>query len=262
MLKIQTLSSGSAGNITFIGSEQTNLLVDIGLPLSLTHKLLADDKIDPNSIDGILITHEHSDHIKGVAEFITKYDTPIYCHQKVTRILQSALKIPLHHFIEFTDDLTIGDILVNYFPVPHDSRFCLGYTFTCHNATVGIATDIGQMTSTMLTYLGACQVVVLEANHDIPTLLQNPNYPEWLKRRILGNRGHLSNLDCARAIVKLHQNQVTQVILAHLSEKNNTPNLAYNTVKQFLLTQGIREGQDIFIDVALQSKIGNCYCLE
>ena len=262
MLKIQTLSSGSAGNITFIGSDTTNLLVDIGLPLSLTHKLLAEAQIDPNSIDGILITHEHSDHIKGVADFVTKYDTPIYCHQRTTKVLQRAIKLPPHHFVEYSDDLTIGDIAVKYFPVPHDSSFCLGYTFTHAQATVGIATDIGQMTDTILTYLGTCQVVVLEANHDVQTLLANPKYPEWLKRRILGNHGHLSNLDCGRAIAKLHQNQVTQVILAHLSEKNNTPNLAYTTVKQFLATQGIREGQDIYIDVALQSQIGNCYCLE
>lgn len=262
MLKIQTLSSGSQGNITFIGTENTNLLVDIGLPLSLTHKLLAEAQIDPNSIDGILITHEHSDHLKGVADFVVKYDTPIYCHQKTTGILRRYTKLPPHYFQEFTDNPTIGDLTINYFPVPHDSHFCLGYTFTHNNTTVGIATDIGQMTDTILAYLGTCQIVVLEANHDVQTLLANPKYPEWLKRRILSNRGHLSNLDCAKTIAKLYQQQVSQIILAHLSEKNNTPRLAYETVKQYLATQGIHEGRDLYIDVALQSRIGNCYCLE
>ena len=92
--------------------------------------------------------------------------------------------------------------------------------------------------------------------------MANPKYPDWLKRRILGNRGHLSNIDCGRTIAKLYQANVAQVILAHLSEKNNTPTLAYQTVKQYLQSQNITEGKDIFIDVALQSQIGNCYCLE
>ena len=118
------------------------------------------------------------------------------------------------------------------------------------------------MTEVVLANLATCQIVVLESNHDVQKLMANPNYPSWLKRRILGNRGHLSNLDSARTIAQLYQAHVSQIILAHLSEKNNTPTLAYETVKQFLQTQGIIEGKDIFIDVALQSQIGNCYTLE
>lgn len=262
MLKIQTLSSGSAGNITYIGSATTGILVDIGLPLSMTLKLMAQAGIDPHRITGLVITHEHSDHIKGVAEFVTQYNVPLYCFHRSTKTLKRSLALPPHHFIETENTFTIGDITVNCFPVPHDSQFCLGYTFQCGDATVGIATDIGQMTDIILTNLATCQVVVLESNHDIQKLMANPKYPDWLKRRILGNRGHLSNLDCGRAIAKLHAAHVEQVILAHLSEKNNTPTLAYQTVKQYLQTQGITEGKDIYIDVALQSQIGNCYCLE
>lgn len=218
--------------------------------------------IDPHSITAIVITHEHSDHIKGVADFVTRYNTPIYCYQRATKILKSYIKIPPHHFIDFTQPFTVGDIEINFFPVPHDSHFCLGYTFTSGNATVGIATDIGQMTEVILAHLATCHIVVLESNHDVQMLTNNPKYPEWLKRRILSNRGHLSNLDCAKTIFQLHQHQVSQVILAHLSEKNNHPTLAYQTIKQYLQTQGVEEGRDIFIDVALQSQIGNCYCLE
>ncbi len=263
MLKIQTLSSGSAGNITYIGSETTGILVDVGLPLSMTLKLMAQANIDPHSITGLVITHEHSDHIKGVADFVTQYNVPIYCYERCAKILRRSLKLPPHHFIEQTEStFQIGNITVNCFPVPHDSQFCLGYTFQHNNAAVGITTDVGQMTEIILANLAICQVVVLESNHDVQKLIANPNYPDWLKRRILGNRGHLSNLDCGRAIIRLHQANVSQVILAHLSEKNNTPTLAYQTVKQYLQTQGITEGKDIFIDVALQSQIGNCYCLE
>jgi len=262
MLKIQTLSSGSAGNITYIGSTTTGILVDVGLPLSMTLKLMAQANLDPHSITALVITHEHSDHIKGVADFVTQYNVPIYCYQTCAKILRRSLKLPPHHFIETPSSFPIGDITVNCFPVPHDSQFCLGYTFQCGNNTVGIATDIGQMTDTILANLAACQVVVLESNHDVQKLTANPKYPDWLKRRILGNRGHLSNIECGRAIAKLHQARVSQVILAHLSEKNNTPTLAYQTVKQYLQTQGIIEGKDIYIDVAMQSQIGNCYCLE
>ncbi len=262
MLKIQTLSSGSAGNITYVGSATTGILIDVGLPLSMTLKLMGQANIDPHSITGLVITHEHSDHLKGVADFVTQYNVPIYCYERSAKILRRSLKLPPHHFVETDSTFDIGDITVNCFPVPHDSQFCLGYTFQCGNSTVGIATDIGQMTDTILANLAACQIVVLESNHDIQKLMANPKYPDWLKRRILGNRGHLSNLDCGRTIAKLYQAHVSQVILAHLSEKNNTPTLAYQTVKQYLQTQGITEGKDIYIDVAMQSQIGNCYCLE
>lgn len=262
MLKIQTLSSGSAGNITYIGNNTTGILVDVGLPLPLTLKLMEQAKIDPHSITGIVITHEHSDHIKGVASFVTQFNVPIYCYHPYINVLKRNLKLPPHYLIETENNFQIGDITINSFPVPHDSQFCTGYTFTCENTTVGIATDIGQMTDTILANLSACQIVVLESNHDPKQLMANPKYPDWLKRRILGNRGHLSNLDCGRTIAKLYQAHVSQVILAHLSEKNNTPTLAYQTVKQYLQTQNIIEGKDIFIDVALQNQIGNCYCIE
>ena len=262
MLKIQTLSSGSAGNITYVGSAITGILVDVGLPLSMTLKLMAQANLDPHSITGLVITHEHSDHLKGVADFVTQYNVPIYCYQRHVKVLKKSLQLPPHYFVETDSSFNIGDITVNCFTVPHDSQFCLGYTFQSGSSTVGIATDIGQMTDTILANLAACQIVVLESNHDIQKLMANPKYPDWLKRRILGNPGHLSNLDCGRAIARLHQAHVSQVILAHLSEKNNTPTLAYQTVKQYLQTQGITEGKDIFIDVALQSQIGNCYCLD
>ena len=262
MLKIQTLSSGSAGNITYVGNTTTGILIDAGLPLSMILKLMSQANIDPHTITGLVITHEHSDHLKGVADFVTQYNVPIYCHQSSVKTLKRSLKLPPHHFIETENNFMIGDINVNCFTVPHDSNFCLGYTFQCGNATVGIATDIGQMTDTIISNLATCQIVVLESNHDVQKLMANPKYPDWLKRRILGNRGHLSNIDCGRTIAKLYQANVSQIILAHLSEKNNTPTLAYQTVKQYLQTQNIIEGKDIFIDVALQSQIGNCYCLE
>ncbi|MDR1917845.1 MAG: MBL fold metallo-hydrolase, partial [Christensenellaceae bacterium] len=193
MLKVQTLSSGSGGNITLVGSITTNILVDIGLTLPQTLKRLQSAKINPKQIDAILITHEHSDHISGVSAFVKKYGVKIYCHTKCKKTLTKFLELDDSHFHEYDDIFTIGDITVNYFVVPHDSTFCFGYTFTVDDTTVGIATDVGKMTPAILSNLALCQLVILECNHDKQKLQCNTKYPYWLKRRIAGGRGHLSN---------------------------------------------------------------------
>jgi phosphoribosyl 1,2-cyclic phosphodiesterase len=262
MIKIQTISSGSQGNITYIGGDKTNILVDIGLPLSHVLSRLQSANIAPESIDAVLITHEHNDHIAGVADFVQKYGTKIYCHKKTKRILKKHICTDDDVFIEFEDVFNIGEISVRFFPVPHDSEFCFGYTFTADNTAVGLATDIGRITNTILSHLSACQIVVLECNHDHAMLLANTKYPVWLKRRILGSRGHLSNAECGAAIAELYRHNVGQIILAHLSKENNSPTLAYTVVKEFLHTKNICEGKDIFIDIADQDKIGNLYQID
>jgi phosphoribosyl 1,2-cyclic phosphodiesterase len=262
MLKIQTLSSGSKGNITFIGSDTVNILVDIGLSLPQTLKRLQAANIDPKSIGAILVTHEHSDHIAGVASFTQKYSCPVYCHKHTKKILKEEIGIGDEYFEIFEDSFTIGDISVTPFPIPHDSRFCFGYTFAAEGSTVGIATDVGEMTDIIMANLAQCQIIVLECNHDKEKLIANTKYPVWLKRRILSARGHLSNTECCRTVLQLQKYNAQQIILAHISQENNSPALAYNTVKQFLLNHNITEGQDIYIDVAAQDEIGNLYCID
>jgi phosphoribosyl 1,2-cyclic phosphodiesterase len=262
MLKIQTLSSGSGGNITFVGSGTTNILVDIGLTLPQTLKRLRDANIDPQTIHAILVTHEHTDHIMGVSAFIKKFGTKIYCHKHTQKILKKYIDTDDRHFELFEQNFVIGDISVSFFPVPHDSAFCFGYTFAVENAAVGIATDIGKMTDTIIANLANCQVVVLECNHDKEKLRCNTKYPFWLKRRIAGSRGHLSNTECCDTVLELSKHSVGQVILAHISKENNSPNLAYTTIKNFLSEHGITEGRDIFVDVAAQDNIGNIYSID
>ncbi len=262
MIKIQTLSSGSSGNATYVGDEENGILIDIGLNLSQITKRLNQANIDPHSITAVFITHEHSDHICGVADFVSKYNAQIYCHSSVAGILKKCIKVPPHKFTEFQDSPNIGNIQVGFFPVSHNSQYCMGYTFTNTSSTVGIVTDIGKMTAEVLAHLSTCQVAVIESNHDVNSLLAYAKYPTWLKKRILSPVGHLSNIDCAHAIAELHKNKVSQIILAHLSKKNNSPSLAYNTVKHFLSSKGIIEGKDIFIDVASQDEIGNLYCID
>jgi phosphoribosyl 1,2-cyclic phosphodiesterase len=259
MARIQTLSSGSGGNITFVGTADTNILVDIGLTLPQTLKRLNDAKIDPKKIDAILITHEHSDHICGAAAFVKRFGTKVYCHEKIIKILKKYIDIADEYFVPFNGDFTIGDISVSFFQIPHDSVFCFGYTFSADGTMVGIATDIGKMTPTIISHLSACQIVVLESNHDKEKLRANTKYPFWLKRRIVSDRGHLSNAECANTILELSKHNVGQVVLAHLSKENNSPLIAYTTIKNFLSQHGIIEGQDIFIDIAPQDTVGNIY---
>jgi phosphoribosyl 1,2-cyclic phosphodiesterase len=259
MLKVQTLSSGSGGNITFVGSASAKILVDIGLTLPQTLKRLQAANIDPKQIDAVLITHEHSDHISGVSAFVKKYGAKIHCHTKCKRTLKKYIELDDSYFAEYDGGFTIGDISVGFFRIPHDSAFCLGYTFTLGDITVGIATDIGKMTPTIIENLAACQLVILECNHDKEKLRCNTKYPYWLKRRIAGGRGHLSNSECAGAILELAKANVSQIILAHISKENNSPTLAYTAVAEYLRQHNITEGQDIFIDVAPQDFVGNIY---
>jgi len=259
MLKVQTLSSGSKGNITYIGNDTVGILVDIGLTLPQTLKRLEKANVDPKAISAILITHEHSDHIGGVSAFVAKFGTKIYCHNSCKKILVKQLELPNENFIEYDTAFNIGNISVSFFPIPHDSAFCFGYRFVCGDSVVGIATDIGKMTKEILTALATCQLVILESNHDHEKLRANTKYPIWLKRRIVGQKGHLSNTECATTVLELARHNVGQVILAHLSEENNSPNLAYTTIKNFLYQNGVVEGQDIYVDIAPQHTVGNTY---
>ena len=262
MIKIQTLSSGSGGNITYVSDGMTNILIDVGLPLPAAVKRLRSAGIKPDDISAILITHEHNDHICGVGDFIKKYGTKIFTHKKARRTLQRYTNATDDGMEEFDAPFNIGDIAVKFFPVPHDSELCLGYTFTSGTAVVGIATDIGKMTEVIISHLSGCQIVVLESNHDNGKLSANTKYPPWLKRRVAGTLGHLSNMECGYTIAELCRHNTEQVILAHLSEQNNSPNLAYTAVKEFLRSRNIHEGRDIFIDVALQNQIGNLYTID
>ncbi|MDR0462137.1 MAG: MBL fold metallo-hydrolase [Christensenellaceae bacterium] len=251
MLKLQMLASGSGGNAVYISSGKTSILVDVGLSMPRLLKRLDIANIDPSTIDAVLVTHEHTDHVIGLESFMKRFPATLHVHTSTVDIFSY---IQGERISVFDAGFDIGDIRVTHFPVPHDSKFCFGYTFTNGDAKVSIATDLGRVTEDILTHMAGSQLVVIECNHDLLRLTGNKKYPLVLKRRITGSFGHLSNPSCALAVYRLAQTGVSQVILAHLSEENNSPNLAYNFVKDFLGTKGIIEGQDIWIDVALQDE--------
>ncbi|MDD4110292.1 MAG: MBL fold metallo-hydrolase [Clostridia bacterium] len=259
-MRIVNLSSGSDGNLTYIETESAKILVDAGLSCKEIEKRLSLLKINGNEIDAIFITHEHSDHVKGLDIFARKYETNVYAHNdgwtalstKLSRIKEEQKKcFDCNSFI-------FKDLNITAFKLPHDSVCCVGFTIENKNKRVSLLTDLGNIDNQILQNVFGSQLVYLEANHDIELLKNNICYPASLKRRILSKVGHLSNIVSAEAINLLAQNGTRQVVLSHLSKDNNDPVLAYMTIKQHLLTNGIIEGENIKIDVAT-TKPGKIY---
>ncbi|MGD9901072.1 MAG: MBL fold metallo-hydrolase [Spirochaetales bacterium] len=263
-MKVVTLGSGSKGNSTYIETDGAKILIDAGFTISELEKRLNLIGVEASNIDAIIITHEHSDHIKGVANFNKKYGTKIYAHSNLWGILEDKLgKIKLDEREEFfVDPFKINDLIIESFELPHDASYCVGFSLYNEGSKVSIATDLGYATKNIVEKLKNSNLLILEANHDISALRANTKYPSYLKRRILSNKGHLSNESAGQVLLELVNCGVQQVVLAHLSEQNNTPQIAFETVRDFLNKYGIIEGKHIFIDVAPQDKIGNIFNLK
>ena len=263
-MKIVTLASSSKGNCILVYNDDTKILVDIGISLSDLEIKLNALGISPHEITAILNTHEHIDHTKNIGAFMRKYGAPLYCHiDGYDRLLVKLGKVNYDNIIRFVDmPFKIDNIFVRAFKLPHDASSCVGYTFDDDGKRVSIVTDLGYVDDEILSNIIGSRVVVLESNHDEKMLLNNPNYSYFLKQRILGKSGHLSNKLSAEAILKLVGKGTKQVLLAHLSEENNTPELAYNTVCAHLHKYGIVEGTHIRIDVAPAYDMSSVYSLK
>lgn len=225
MIRFATLGSGSRGNAMVVQSGETTVLVDCGFgPRELTRRL-ADAELGADSIDAILITHEHSDHIGGAVACSRRFSAPLYMTYG-TRM--AGLKNNAVVDVRIVDShctFSIGDIEIQPFPVPHDAREPVQYRFSDGRLRLGVLTDIGMATPHVIDVLGACDALVLECNHDAE-LLAGGSYPYALKQRIAGRFGHLENRVAADLLSKLDTRRLQHVVAAHLSEHNNTPALA------------------------------------
>ncbi len=249
-MRVCNLSSGSDGNLTYVECEKTRILIDDGLSSKETIKRLCLLGISPVDINAILITHEHTDHIKGIDNLCSRYNIPVYVHKDGLIPLKSKL-IKNINIIPFDDfDFEIGDIGIQSFAIPHDVKRCSGYNLYENNKKISILTDLGHTTNEIIKNLAGSTLVYLEANHDVNLLMNNPKYPYSLKKRILSNWGHLSNESSAEVIYQLLQNGTKQVVLSHLSKENNSPNIAYEQVVTYLHKKDVIEGVHIKIDVA------------
>lgn len=252
-LRICSLASGSKGNCTYVASDNTKLLVDAGLPYSTIKNRLEEVGEDISEISAIVITHEHIDHVRGLEKFNAE-GVKIYAHPRAqTGII---LKTGRLDFVEeefYDGGFEVGDILVRPFRIPHDACYPLGYGFECNGDRIAVATDIGHITEGLVNNLKGCRTVLLEANHDVEMLYNNPKYVMRLKKRIDGANGHLSNETAAEVAQRILTKNLERIILAHLSEENNLPELAFATVVEKLRQSGAREGKDLFVQVAKQN---------
>ena len=260
-MKICALSSGSKGNATIVESEGKALLVDDGITMKLLRERLGARDMSLNDIDAILITHEHSDHIKGVATLAHHLNIPVYAPEACidTIISKSQGKaIDIRPISETGNEICGLD--VESFRVPHDAIYTVGYTIADGRERVGISTDLGEVTPSALRHLSTCNVVMLESNHDRDMLLGG-SYPYPLKMRIDSTNGHLSNDSSATAIASLYEKGVTRFVLAHLSEDNNTPEIAFDRVCREFERERLVMGYDYTLDIASAysaTKIINC----
>ena len=251
-LQFCPLFSGSSGNAIYIGTDKTKILVDAGVSGAKVTAELAKIGVSMSEIRAILVTHEHADHISGVGVLSRRHHIPVYASLGTWAAMAGKLgEIDAGCRIQFEagEDFSIGDLDIRPFPTPHDAADPVGYAVSAAGAKVAIATDLGAVREGWLREAEGADVLLLEANHDVDTLKAG-RYPYELKRRILGNRGHLSNDDAGAAAVELVRRGVRVIVLGHLSGENNFPELAYASVACVLEEAGFKPGRDVMLCVA------------
>lgn len=234
-MRLCSIASGSSGNCIYVGSGDTHLLVDTGISKKRIEESLAELDVKGEELSGILITHEHTDHIQGLGVFSRKYEIPIYATVGTIAGIRGCGglgEIPDRLFRKIVKDtpFAIGDLNVKPFAISHDANEPTGFRIETEDKAVAIATDLGMYDEYIIENLKGLDAVLLEANHDIHMLEVGP-YPYYLKQRVLGNQGHLSNELSGRLLCNILHDQLKYVVLGHLSKENNYPELAYETVK-------------------------------
>jgi len=236
-MQVSVLASGSKGNVTFVRTNNVNLLIDLGPTCSYIEKKLEELNVDANSIKAILITHTHSDHIKGLKVFIKKYNPTIFLTKKMLDDINQNFNIDNYVLIE--DDFDIDNTHIRVVKTSHDASDSNAYIIEEENNSIVYMTDTGFINQKYFDVLKNRSVYIMESNHDIELLLKG-RYPYQLRRRVLSDRGHLSNIDSANYLSKFIGNNTKKIILAHLSEENNTKELALNTLLQVLEEKNIK----------------------
>ncbi len=262
-LRFCPLFSGSSGNALYVGFEGTHLLIDAGMSGAKITSELARIGLSPDQLTAILITHEHADHITGAGILSRKYDLPIFANEgtweamrpKLGNISEKNIRI-----FETGTDFPIDSFSITPFAIPHDAAEPVGYSLCVQDLKLCIATDLGTIKESWLKHLEGSDLVLLESNHDVD-MLKASRYRYELKRRILGNKGHLSNDTAGKAAAELYKRGVRAIVLGHLSGENNFPELAYQSVCCVLQAEGIEPGIDVMLSVASRDGSNATYIL-
>jgi phosphoribosyl 1,2-cyclic phosphodiesterase len=262
-MRLCSIASGSSGNCIYIGTEDTHLLVDVGISCKRTVEGLGKLGVSGKDLDGILITHEHSDHISGLGVMCRKFGIPIYATRGTIEAIKNvstlgAIDDALFNEINADEEFDVNDITVNPMRISHDAAQPVAYRFQSGEKRMAVATDLGMYDEYTVESLQGMDALLLEANHDINMLQVGP-YPYVLKQRILGNKGHLSNELSGRLLSRLLNDKLKTVFLGHLSKENNLAELAYETVRlEISMADNPYKPDDFPIYVASRSEVSRC----
>ena len=266
-LRFLSLASGSSGNCYYVGTDDYGLLIDAGIGLRTIHKALRNAGIDFTRILAVLVTHDHGDHIKTVGCLGERCHLPVYTTERVhdginrSRYVDEPLSAS-RRVIEKGVPFTIRDFTIEAFEIPHDSSDCVGYFISCGSHRLVIASDVGQPTDTIARYVSRATHLVLEANYD-EDMLRHGRYPYYLKERVAGPGGHLSNRETADFLATHRAPDLRHVWLCHLSRENNRPELAYETVSCRLIASGVRIAPDALrLDVLQRNAPSDLFILD
>ena len=260
MLELCTLASGSSGNSLLVSDGRTHILVDAGISCRRITNSLKMLGVDPKELAGVLITHEHTDHMAGLATLTKQLRLPVYASRGTGRQLcyRIAFLEELFHPVTPGEGFSVGGIDVESFPTSHDAAESTGYALSAGGRKAAVATDLGYVTPEVLKGIRGADLLVCEANHDVEWLQSGP-YPYYLKARILGDRGHLSNEAGAELAWTAVEGGARTVVLAHLSHENNTPARAHEVVRGVLERRGAAVGRDVALEVAPRSEKSRRY---
>lgn len=252
MLKFCVLASGSKGNATYVSDGKTHLLIDAGLSVKELEKRLEAVGVSLRDIDAVLITHEHTDHVRGLEVIDKKYALPVYINRLTYESLKSkAGSKERVSFFKTNQDFSVGDFCVHPFRVMHDGSEPVGFTLKNQGIKIGIATDFGYVTKDVTKRLKGSNILAVEANHDL-RMLHSSRRPAYLKQRIRGRRGHLSNTECAGLIESLLHDDLHYLFLTHLSSECNHPKIALDATHEIFMKNGYHR---VSLNLTFQEKV-------
>lgn len=256
MARVCPLFSGSSGNSYYIGSKKAGVLVDVGRTAKQIDNMLNACDIEPTAIKGILITHEHSDHVKGLRVFAKRHSLPVFATAGTFGAISDNLDGIKTYILG--GELDIADMKVNYFHTSHDAAEPVGYRIkTADDRIVTVSTDTGYISEEIENSILGADFAIIESNHDVEMLRNNRTYPYILKQRIFSNTGHLSNDTCAGILPRMAKSGTTRFLLAHLSRDNNSRQIAVKTALAALIKSGFVENTDFMVDAARPENLEN-----